>query len=273
MSLLVSIVLPAYQAERTLEKAISSVANQTYSNWELIIVVDAATDATHAIANDWARHDDRIHILFSKKNRGVVRSRNLAIRLAKGDWIAFCDADDWWDKNKLERQVQFMLAKGANFCYTAAVYVGQDGNWMSQPSRMPAHLDLSRLLKGNPIGLSAAVYDRRVLGKHYFEKLPLPYVHEDYAYWLDLFQHPKILAVYDPYPEVFVLMNPDTRSGNKLLAVKSHYFILRSKANLSKFKVILYMLSYLFLALYKRGWRTWRKQLGWEGRLPKFIYI
>ena len=264
MSLLVSIVLPAFQAERTLEKAISSVVHQTYPHWELIIVVDAATDATPAIAASWATIDARIRILFSKKNRGVVRSRNLAIRLAKGDWIAFCDADDWWDKNKLERQVQCMLAKGANFCYTAAIYVGQDGNWMSQPARMPAHLDLPRLLKGNPIGLSTAVYDSRVLGKHYFEKLPLPYVHEDYAYWLDLFQHSNILAVYDPHPEVFVLMDPQTRSGNKLLALRSQFFILRTKANLSRPRAMMNMLTYLLLALYKRGWKTWWKQLAWQ---------
>jgi teichuronic acid biosynthesis glycosyltransferase TuaG len=261
MSLLVSIVLPAYQAERTLEKAISSIVNQTYPHWELIIVVDAATDATPVIADIWAKIDARIRILFSKKNRGVVRSRNIAIRLAKGDLIAFCDADDWWDKNKLERQLQFMLAKGANFCYTAAIYVGQDGNWMSQPARMPAQLDLPRLLKGNPIGLSTAVYDSRVLGKHYFEKLPLPYVHEDYAYWLDLFQHPIILSVYDPNPEVFVLMDSQTRSGNKLLALRSQFFILRKKANFSGIRAMLYMVSYLFLALHKRGWKTWWKQL------------
>lgn len=264
MSLLVSIVLPAYQAERTLEKAISSIVHQTYPNWELIIVVDAATDATLVVASHLATHDDRILVLISKKNRGVVRSRNLAIRLAKGDWIAFCDADDWWVKNKLERQVKLMLAKGANFCYTAAIYVGQDGNWMSQPARMPAHLDLPRLLKGNPIGLSTAVYDRRVLGKHYFEKLPLPYVHEDYAYWLDLFQHPNILAVYDPYPEVFVLMDPQTRSGNKLLALRSQFFILRDKANLSKPKAMMHMVTYLLFALHKRGWKTWWKQLAWQ---------
>ena len=261
MSLLVSIVLPAFQAERTLEKAISSIVHQTYPNWELIIVVDAATDATPAIADSWATIDARIRVLFSKKNRGVVRSRNLAMRLAKGDLIAFCDADDWWDKNKLERQLQFMLEKGANFCYTAAIYVSQDGNWMSQPARMPAQLDLPRLLKGNPIGLSTAVYDRRVLGKHYFEKLPLPYVHEDYAYWLDLFQHPIIIAVYDPYPEVFVLMDPQTRSGNKLLALRSQFFILRTKANLSRPRAMMNMLTYLLLALYKRGWKTWWKQL------------
>ena len=264
MSLVVSIILPAYQAERTMEKAISSIVHQTYPNWELIIVVDAATDATPAIADSWAKIDARMRILFSKKNRGVVRSRNIAIRLAKGDWIAFCDADDWWDKNKLERQVQFMLAKGANFCYTAAIYVGQDGHWMSQPARMPDQLDLSRLLKGNPIGLSTAVYDRRVLSKHYFEKLPLPYVHEDYAYWLNLFQHPRILAVYDPHPEVFVLMDPQTRSGNKLLALRSQFFILRTKANLSKPRAMMHMATYLLLALYKRGWKTWWKQLAWQ---------
>ena len=264
MNSLVSIIMPAYQAASTIEKSIQSILKQTYINWELIICVDAATDATAQIAAMAAKHEKRIRLLVSKKNRGVVRSRNLGIRLAKGNYVAFCDADDWWDKMKLERQLNHMSVSGANFCYSSAIYVSNDGTWLSRPARMPTQLNLSRLLKGNPIGLSTAIYDIKKLGKLYFEKLPFPFVHEDYAYWLDLFQHTNILAVYDPNPEVFVLMDPKTRSGNKLLALHSQYFILRNKAKLSRLAAFFSICTYLIFALYKRGWTTWLKQLGWK---------
>jgi teichuronic acid biosynthesis glycosyltransferase TuaG len=264
MSGLVSIIVPAYQAATTIERTIQSIIAQTHTNWELIICVDAATDATEQIAIAAAQNEKRIRLLVSKKNRGVVRSRNLAIRLAKGNYLAFCDADDWWDKIKLERQLSYMEANGANFCYSSAIYVSSDGSWLSRPARMPSNLDLSRLLKGNPIGLSTAIFDKRILGKLYFEKLPFPYVHEDYAYWLELFSNPSLLAVYDPFPDTFVLMDTNTRSGNKWLALKSQYYILRTKVNLSRLKAFVSICTYLAFAFYKRGWKTWLIQWGWK---------
>jgi len=261
MSSLVSIILPAYQAAPTIERTIQSIIAQTHTNWELIICVDAATDDTEQTALAAAQNEKRIRLMVSNKNRGVVRSRNLAIRMAKGNYLAFCDADDWWCADKLSLQLKGLNASQANFSYTSATYVSSDGLWHSKPARMPSSLNLKRLYLGNPIGLSTALYDLSVIGKCYFEKLPEPFIHEDYAYWIQLFRHPLVKANYVAYPTTNVLIQPFTRSGNKRLALQSQWYILRNIAGLSAIPAYFCLLTYLFFAFYKRGWKTWKEQL------------
>lgn len=261
MNDLVSIVLPAYQAAATIDKTISSIHAQSHVHWELIVCVDAASDATAEMAKQWQSKDKRIKVLVSCKNRGVVRTRNIGIRLAKGDFLAFCDADDWWVSDKLERQLNQMRKSDATFCYTSAIYVSADGKWESSPAKMPSRIDLKRLYFGNPIGLSTAIYDTRKIGKYYFQKLPAPYIHEDYLYWLRLFEDKEVHACYEDRPTTYVTIHTNTRSGNKMLALKSQFFILNRICGMSAFRAYFCLITYLFLALHKRGIRTWMNQL------------
>jgi len=269
---LVSIVVPVYNASSTLDKTIASIVGQTYASWELLIYLDAPMDDSAAIAQKWANGDNRIRLIISHKNRGVVAGRNICIRLAKGIFLAFCDADDWWHQEKLSGQLDIMQKAKANFCYGSAIYVDSRGGWQSRPARMPSKLDLSRLYQGNPIGLSTVVYDLDQLGKHYFRKLPSPYVHEDYEYWLCLFKNHRVKPVYDERANTFVTIHLGTRSGNKWLAIRSQFFILRKAHHLTLPRTLFYMSSYFFWALYKRGIHTWLVQLGWlekdKNKLP-----
>lgn len=104
MPLLFSVITPAYNCANYLPEAIQSVINQTYTNWEMIIVDDGSTDNTLQIAQHWATKDKRIKVLQHKnrQNKGVSVSRNLAIQNAKGKWLALLDGDDVWYKEKLE---------------------------------------------------------------------------------------------------------------------------------------------------------------------------
>jgi teichuronic acid biosynthesis glycosyltransferase TuaG len=257
---LVSIVMPAYQAAETLERSVRAVMDQSMPDWELLLLVDAATDDTLPIAERLASEDQRIRLCVSRKNRGVVRTRNIAVRLARGQYLAFCDSDDWWERDKLTKQLKLLSGSGANFCYTSAIYVRLDLNWESAPARMPGHLDLNRLLKGNPIGMSTVLMDIRQTGKFYFNPLPAPYVHEDYAYWVDLFRLRDIRTVYLPEATTRVSIHKNTRSGNKWLAMRSQYYIIRRIAGSNVILSALYIMSYVFLATYKRGLKTIFKQ-------------
>ncbi|MCI9584123.1 MAG: glycosyltransferase family 2 protein [Clostridium sp.] len=98
----ISVILPVYQAERTLKRAVESVRSQTFEEWELIIVNDGSTDASEAIARRYSKLDTRIHLLSQTKNQGPSKCRNLGIRKAKGKYITFLDADDWISKNELK---------------------------------------------------------------------------------------------------------------------------------------------------------------------------
>ena len=116
MNELVSIIMPSYNTAKYIVNAIHSVLQQTYSNWELIIVDDCSTDNTDEIIKPFLV-DDRIIYLKNEKNSGAAISRNRALREAKGRWIAFLDSDDLWLPEKLEHQIKFMIDKGYNFTY------------------------------------------------------------------------------------------------------------------------------------------------------------
>jgi hypothetical protein len=110
---LVSIIMPAYNAEQHLAGAIESVLAQSYTHWELLIVNDGSQDKTASIASHYANtHPDRVAILHhtGQANRGVAASRNLAIHQAHGLYVAFLDADDLWRPSKLSQQTAFMAA-------------------------------------------------------------------------------------------------------------------------------------------------------------------
>ncbi|MGJ0535819.1 glycosyltransferase family 2 protein, partial [Enterococcus faecium] len=104
----VSIVMPAYNASRFITESVNSVQNQTYNNWEIIIVNDASTDDTQYRLESMAKKDNRIKIINLEKNMGAAYARNIAIKNTRGEFIAFLDSDDTWYPKKLERQLKFM---------------------------------------------------------------------------------------------------------------------------------------------------------------------
>ncbi len=118
---LVSIIMPCYKAAGTLEKSVESIVAQTHTNWELLLLEDGSPDESLNIARQCARADQRIRLIATARNRGVVRMRNIGIRLAKGQWIAFCDADDWWIPQKLQLQLALSESRKANLVYSAVI--------------------------------------------------------------------------------------------------------------------------------------------------------
>lgn len=102
---LVSVIMPAYNAEKYIEEAVSSVLSQTYKNWELLILDDCSSDCTAEIAEYFASLDTRIRLLRNPQNMGVAKTRNRGFDIAKGEWIALLDSDDVWHSDKLEKQL------------------------------------------------------------------------------------------------------------------------------------------------------------------------
>ena len=119
MNDLVSIIMPSYNTEQYIAETIQSVINQTYQNWELIIVDDCSTDNTDTVVGKIK--DSRIRYLKNEKNSGAAVSRNKALREANGRWVAFLDSDDLWKPEKLEKQISFMMKKK---CVVVMIAVG-----------------------------------------------------------------------------------------------------------------------------------------------------
>lgn len=123
---LASIIMPSYNTAPYIKETIQSVLDQTYTNWELIIVDDCSTDNTEEVLA--TINDSRIRYFKNEKNSGAAVSRNKALREAKGQWIAFLDSDDLWMPEKLEKQINFMKKNRYSFSYTNYEEIDVDGN-------------------------------------------------------------------------------------------------------------------------------------------------
>ena len=116
---LVSIIIPYYKKDYILE-SVNSVLNQTYQNFEIIIIYDDGDKTELPFINDIKKKDDRIKIFLNHNNLGAGLSRNKGIELSKGEYIAFLDADDYWNNEKLDKQINFM--KNNNFFISHTSY-------------------------------------------------------------------------------------------------------------------------------------------------------
>ena len=97
----ISVIVPVYKAEQYLERCVKSILEQTYQNFELILVDDGSPDGSPILCDKWAKKDSRVHVIH-KKNGGASSARNAGLKIAKGNWIAFADSDDWLDRTALK---------------------------------------------------------------------------------------------------------------------------------------------------------------------------
>lgn len=137
---LVSIIMPSHNSGDYISEAIESVKNQTYQNWELLIQDDGSIDNTLEVIKCYAKDDNRIKYAANTSSLGAAITRNKALSIAKGLWIAFLDSDDIWDSHKLEYQLQFMIKYDYHFSYTNYQEIDEDSNetgvFVSGPNRV-----------------------------------------------------------------------------------------------------------------------------------------
>lgn len=243
MEPLVSIVTPAYNVEKYIEQTINSVLNQTYINWEMIIVEDCSKDNTFKLIQNLSKRDSRIKIYQNDRNSGVSFTRNRAIDIAQGKYIAFLDADDLWDKEKLEKQIGFMEKNKILLSYTGYRKINSDGS-LRGDIKVPLKLNYNELLKSCLIGFLTAIYNQEKLGKHYFKDMKA----EDYIYWLEMIKSIDFAyGIKESLASYRVLEN--SRSSNKIDIVKYHWKIYYEVEKLGFIKSIKYYLIYIFRGL------------------------
>ena len=187
---LISVIIPSYNHARFLGRALASLLEQTYINWEAIVIDNYSSDNTDEIL---AGFDDSRITALKIRNKGVIAaSRNAGVKASRGEWVAFLDSDDWWTKDKLEVCLEY-FHKGVDFIYhdleivhnTPRIRIRKFIN--SWQVKNPVFLDL--LLKGNPISNSSVVVRRRLIeeigGINEDEKIISC---EDYHAWLRISQ-------------------------------------------------------------------------------------
>ena len=193
MSGLVSIIMPSYNTGKFIAESIASVAAQTYTDWELIIVDDASNDNTDEVvqrvilSGAQAKSKDlpslRIRYLKNDRNRGAAYSRNRALREAKGKWIAFLDSDDLWAPEKLEKQIAFMTKNGYAFSYTRYEEIDENGKSTGTIVGGPKHITKTGMFNYCWPGCLTVMYDREVVGDIQIAEIQK---NNDYAMWLKI---------------------------------------------------------------------------------------
>ena len=181
---LVSIILPYYKKEKYVSETIKSILNQTHQNFEILIVNDELSDASFQILEKMSKIDNRIKVLNNKKNSGAGPSRNVAIDFSNGKYIAFCDCDDLWKLNKLERQFQDMEKYNQEFSFTDYEIINDD-NLKVNFREAKNNLNFTKLRNSCDIGLSSVMLRKSLFDNKEFRFGKIK-TKEDFVLWLIL---------------------------------------------------------------------------------------
>jgi teichuronic acid biosynthesis glycosyltransferase TuaG len=245
---LVSIITPVYNSEKFISETIQSVLNQTYENWEHLIVDDCSTDNSWEIINSFASQDKRIKSFRLNSNSGSGVARNLAIKNAKGKYISFLDSDDLWIPGRLEKHIGFMMQENFAFSHSSYGYITEEGAPVKKifmVSKSP--VDYKHLLKRTEISCLTAIFDQEQIGKYYMPDIRRK---QDYGLWLSIL---KCGVKSMPYPELlaYYRQRKGSATNNKFRLIFAHYTFLRKNERLNVYSSLKYTIYWAIGGLIK----------------------
>ncbi len=242
---LVSIIIPSFNSEKFIAETIQSVQNQTYKNWEMILVDDCSTDTTISIIKEFALHDTRIKLTSLEKNSGTGIARNLALAQASGRYISFLDADDLWKPMKLERQIEFLEANHLPFTFSFYDCINEDGESLNKRVEAPRNLSYRQLFFCNYVGNLTGIYD-----VNYFGKVAISQTRkrQDWMHWLTILHKIKTAK---PVPEslAFYRIRQNSISASKLDLLQHNFAVYRTFHGFNFMVSLLCMTGFLFTQL------------------------
>ncbi|MGY0836081.1 glycosyltransferase family 2 protein [Aerococcus urinaeequi] len=244
---LVSIITPVYNAESFIADTIDSVINQTYKNFEMILVDDCSTDDSKLVIDKYSS-DSRIKYVKLSENSGAAVARNKGIELATGRYISFIDSDDVWHKDKLKKQLCFMRDNNYGFTYTNFEFMDEKGELKKSSPKLPDKLNYTGLLKNTAIACSTVCIDRELVGDF---RMPLVRKGQDTATWLQILRN---------YPAAYLLDEPLNRyrirtgslSDNKIQALKRTWNTYYRLEKLPFLKAVYYFCHYVMNSILRR---------------------
>ncbi len=250
---LVSVIMPTYNAGKYLADSIESVLSQTHSNLELLITDDCSTDNTRDILESYSKKDKRVKVLYLDKNSGPGIARNKSIERAKGRYIAFCDCDDRWFPDKLEKQIAHMTRKDCALC-SSSYLICDEQNQVTGINISPKHITLGMLKRDNKIGCLTAIYDIERLGHKFY--MPAIRKRQDWALFLNILKECQICFCLTE-PLAYYRQRPQSVSSNKLSLVKYNVNVYETVFGYTWLKSYLYFFlrflpTYTFKVLKRR---------------------
>lgn len=240
----VSVIMPVYNGEKYIGKAIESVLAQTVP-LELLVIDDCSTDETELVVMKYME-SGKIRFIRNKKNMGAAASRNCGVQLSQGKYIAFLDADDWWGKGKLEAQLKVMKVTGCDICSTGRELMKPDGHTTGKYIPVNERITYRDLLTHNSINCSSVLLKRE-------DALAFPMEHddshEDYITWLKILKRGGF-AVGINKPYLKYRLSEGGKSRNKLKSAAMTYQVYRY-TGYGPLKSLLFFFSYAVHGIWK----------------------
>jgi len=222
----VSIIIPFYKNLQYLSQSIHSVINQTYKNYEIILVYDNTDKSDLKFIKNKFKNFKKLKIIINKKNLGVSKSRNIGLKNSKGKYIAFLDSDDYWKKNKLKTQIDFMKKNSVDFSYSSYEILTLNSK---KKHNVKNTYSYNQLLQKCDIGLSTVIIKSKLIK---IGKFPLLKTQEDYALWLRyLRKGVKLMGINKSL--VYWRDTPGSLSKNLIQKLKDSFKVYHNLENIN----------------------------------------
>ena len=239
--------MPSYNTANYISDSIQSVLNQTYENWELIIVDDCSNDNTLEVLSKF--NDKRIRVIVNEKNSGAALSRNKALKDAKGKWIAFLDSDDLWETNKLAKQINFMKENNYHFSYTNYTEIDSDSNLLNIVVSGPKVISKHKMFDFCWPGCLTVMYDRETIGLVQIVDIKK---NNDYAMWLQICKKEKCYLLNECLAMYRKGRTGSISSHSYLKLIKWHYRLFRQAEKKNVISSVYYTCKNMFYGILKK---------------------
>lgn len=244
----VSVIIPVYNAEKVIGKTLASVFNQTYKNMEIVLVDDCSKDKSSQVIEAFMKDHPEIVFFCQQKNQGAGAARNKALELAKGQYVAFLDADDMWHPEKIQKQIELLREKKGAFSYTAIQMVAQNDQVIKTKRKVNDHIDYKFLLHNTMIATSTVLIDRTVFGDF---RMSLRRGGQDYATWLMLLRDGTIAYGIDEALVDYRIGNKDSLAGTKYKSIRQVWEIQTQDEKIGKLRAAFNVCCFIYNAAKK----------------------
>ena len=248
----ISIIMPAYNALKTIEVSIQSVINQSYEDWELVVVDDCSNDGTAEVVNEIIEKNKDLDIKLYRnaENRGVAYSRNYGVKVAEGNILAFLDSDDLWTRDKLAKQIKLLENHKSSpvLLFTGSAFITSKDEKLDYTLRVPEKIGRQELQKQNVISCSSVLASKELLLKHEFPMTNAP-IHEDFVVWIEILKDiPYAYGIDEPL--LIYRVSDSSKSSQKSKAAVMNWNTYRY-VGLGILESIYYMMCYTIKGLKK----------------------
>lgn len=244
---LISVIMPAYNAQSYIEQAIGSVLSQSVTDLELLVIDDGSQDNTRQIVTDIAEKDHRVRLLVNEQNMGAAGTRNRGLELCRGQYVALLDSDDYYLEGMLQSMLNRAEETGADIIYCSYAIVDEDGKPLCNDFIVPEETDFESSLVRSVITCSTVLMSGELARNNRF---PLGLYHEDIALWFQILRAggtargvPQVLAAYR--------QRRDSKTANKFKSACRRWVIYRKFLKLPFFKSLVVMYKYAYYGFKK----------------------